>query len=97
MHCRQQSWLGWGVSSVAGYLGYVPSQSTPQELSPPSESDIQELFNDLGFDPQMQVDSREASGTVGINVRVRVSCFLGSSNNNALAPSLFMKHMSWQP
>jgi hypothetical protein len=74
MHCRQQSWLGWGVSSVAGYLGYVPSQSTPQELSPPSESDIQELFHDLGFDPQMQVDSREASATVGINVRVRVSC-----------------------
>ena len=80
LHCRQQSWLGWGVSSIAGYLGYVPSQNTPQELSPPSESDIQELFHDLGFDPQMQVDSRDVAGAVGINVRVRVSCFLELSN-----------------
>ncbi len=71
---RRQGWLGWGVSSIAGYLGYVPSQDAPRQLSPPSESDIQELFHDLGFDPHTQVDTRDVSGTVGINVHVRVRC-----------------------
>lgn len=74
MQCRRQSWLGWGVSSVAGYLGYVPSQDAPRDLSPLSESDIQELYHDLGFDPQTQVDTRNASRAMGINFQLNVSC-----------------------
>ena len=78
---RRQSWLGWSVSSVAGYLGYVPgADAPPGRLAPPSEADIQELYAELGFNPQRPdaEDARaagasSASVTLDLNVRTAPS------------------------
>ena len=49
---RRQSWLGWTLSGVASYLGYVPGSDAPaRQLAAPSDADIQQLYAELGFDP----------------------------------------------
>jgi len=70
---RQQSWVGWGVSGVAAYLGYVPSKDAPSHLPAPNESDILELYNELGFDPNDQADTRSGGSSISFNIAVHVS------------------------
>ncbi len=50
-HSSSWSLLG-GLSSIAGYLGYVAaSTGQPTLIQPPTTEDIEELYNALQFDP----------------------------------------------
>ena len=54
MEPRPQGWLAWGLSSAAGYLGYVPGdgEAAGKLLDAPSEADIRDLYNVLELDAQ---------------------------------------------
>ena len=51
---RPQGWLAWGLSSAAGYLGYVPGdgEAAGKLLDAPSEADIRDLYTALELDAQ---------------------------------------------
>jgi hypothetical protein len=76
---RRQSWLGWTMSGVAAYLGYVPGSEPPAgQLPSPSDADIQELYAELGFDPaRPDLDTgRDAShGSLDLTLNLTVSGF----------------------
>ena len=76
---RAQSWLGWTMSGVAAYLGYVPGSEPPaRQLPSPSDADIQELYAELGFDPARPVldAGRDAlHGSLDLTLDLTVSIY----------------------
>ena len=72
--CRHQNWLSWSVTSVAGYIGWVPGRDAPTQPAAPTDEDIQGLYKDLDFDPQAHENlSRPAGSAFGIKASMHVS------------------------
>lgn len=62
------------MTSVAGYIGWVPGKDAPTQPAAPTDEDIQGLYKDLDFDPQAHENlSRPAGSAFGIKAYVRVS------------------------
>lgn len=57
-------------------LGYVPVREDQTPLPLPSESDIQELYQELNFDPQAAARDPEGSLSLQLEARVRKACIM---------------------